>query len=280
MASTGKKVATGCGIGCLLIVIILGGLGTCTYLGVRNVKDHAEGIDESFEVLDDRFGSPEDFTPPAGGRVAADRMAVFLALRDDLLVKGAQSIETLTTLDGDAGILAKIRAGMHLIGSVLDFVEIRNAALIDHDMSPGEYLYLYTTVYYSWLGKDPGDGPDFRLSGDDEDDGVNVRWSGSDHDEDARADRAREVRRTFNRLALGWFANGLAAIEAGGAIDPEWRRQLSTESEALRTDPVRLAWQDGLPAALETSVAPFREDLESRYDPYLNALEMSLFDDD
>ena len=276
MASTGKKIATGCGIGCLLVVIVLGGLGTCTYLSVKNMKSGVEEIDTSFEALGEHFGDAADHVPAAGGGISPDRLQTFMAVRNDLLTRGAESIETVATLDGDAGALDKIRAGMRLVGSMVTFVEVRNAALVDHGMSPGEYLYLYATVYYAMLAHDPGDGPGFDLSSEHRAD-VNVHWSSSD-ERHSRGDRDRKVRRDLNRLLSAMLENQRAALEAGSDIDPHWALQLAAECVLLADDPTRLPWQDGLPDRIRTSLAPYRDDLEALYDPYLNALETAIVD--
>ena len=42
-------------------------------------------------------------------------------------------------------------------------------ALLEVGMGPGEYMYVYSVAYYSWLGKSPADGPSFTLVGDDGD---------------------------------------------------------------------------------------------------------------
>ncbi len=84
MAGTGKKWFIGCGIGCGLMFIVLGGAGTCAYFGVKQFKDKADGLDESFEAVEAQFGDATDFVPRPDGVIPAERMETFLAIRDDM----------------------------------------------------------------------------------------------------------------------------------------------------------------------------------------------------
>jgi len=45
MAGAGKKWLIGCGIGCGFFVLIMGGIGTVGYFGVKKFADRAERIE-------------------------------------------------------------------------------------------------------------------------------------------------------------------------------------------------------------------------------------------
>ena len=72
MASTGKKWAIGCGIGCGLMLIAAGGVGTCGYFAVRELKEHGEQIEQVSDQVKARWGEVDDYTPPAGGAIPAE----------------------------------------------------------------------------------------------------------------------------------------------------------------------------------------------------------------
>ena len=84
MAGRVKKWQMGCGIGCGLLVVILGGVGTCGYMNVRQIINRAEFFNESVRDITAEFGEPGDFVPAADGRIAADRVEAFMAVRDSM----------------------------------------------------------------------------------------------------------------------------------------------------------------------------------------------------
>ena len=84
MAGAGKKWFIGCGIGCGLMVLILGGVGTCSYFGVKKIQEQVEGMEENADAVRARFGDPADFVPELDGAIPADRMEAFLAVRDGM----------------------------------------------------------------------------------------------------------------------------------------------------------------------------------------------------
>ena len=45
------------------------------------------------------------------------------------------------------------------------YIQLRNKALLDAEMGLGEYFYIYTLAYHSWLGNSPGDGPEIEENG-------------------------------------------------------------------------------------------------------------------
>jgi hypothetical protein len=282
MASTGQKIATGCGIGCLLLVIIVGGVGTCSYLGVRKVVDEAESLEVVYDELTARHGAPEDYTPPADGRIQPYRLELFLAIRDSVIADGDEVDQILRTLDGadgsPGGPIAKVRAGMKFVPATLRFMAGHSGILLRQGMGLGEYMYLYAVGYYAWLGHDPGAGPDFQLNSDEGDENASVRFSMDSDGDDPRADRARQVRETLNHVLRSVLANQLAEAESAD-VDPAWRDRLAAEVEAMREDWQRLPWEDGLPASVAESLAPYREQFEATWSPYLNALELGAIRD-
>jgi len=273
----------GCGIGCLLVLVIVGGIGTCTAIGIRRVVQRAERLDAAQDSLQARFGPAGQFTPAPDGTVAAERLAAFLAVRRDHLERGAPLESFLRTLDDPSDTVAKVRAGLKLVPALIEYLGDHHRILLEHDLGPGEYAYLYTTAYFDLLGRDPADGPDIDVSGRDEGDhGPVVRWQ-SDDDRDAgrvRSERAASLRRDLNALLRPVLANQLAALEAVRGHDPAWAEQLAAEIAALDQDPERLPWQDGLPAPLAASLAPYEDELAASYSPYLNAIEATVLGED
>ena len=285
MASGARKWLVGCGIGCGLMILALGGIGTCGYFGVRNIKDRAERLEVGIKALNDQYGPPAEFAPPADGVVRAGRLETFLAVREAMAPTREELGRSLTELDADTdgagGVFRKIRAGMTLLPRLFDFIDERNVTLVDQGMGVGEYLYIYSLVYPVWLGKDPGDGPSFAITGDDEDeDPTTFRWQGGDKDpQEVRARRADEVRRHLNRIQGSMLANQLDAAGRTG-LDPAWVAQLEAEAAALDQSSLRLMWQDNLPAAIAAGFEPYREQLEAAYSPVMNVVEVGMVEHD
>lgn len=296
MASTGKKWGIGCGIGCLVIILFFGGIGTIGYFSVKDIIDEADTMDDTFAAMDSTFGQPEDFAPAFDGRIPADRIEVFLAARAVTEPARVDASETIGQLDhkGDnapGNVFTKIRAGIAFVPAMLRYADRRNRALLDHDMGLGEYQYLYALAYFSYLEKDPGDGPNFRMhgsdDGDDDGDGGTVHWGVQVNDSsgDVRRERADFVRRGLNRNLAAMAQNQLTALDAqlAAGADPQlavWREELAGELEKMREEPRRILWEEGLPAPLRDSLEPFRDRFDASYDSLLNVVEMGLVDHD
>ena len=286
MSGAAKKWFIGCGIGCGLFILIIGGIGTVSYIGIKNAVDHGEDIEAGFEELRAEYGPPSDFVPQPDGAVPADRMAVFLAARDAMAEDRKVAGDILRTLDGQEvdgkspGFLDKAKAGIQLIPSMMSFIDQRNQALLTEGIGLGEYLYIYTMSYYVLLEKDMTDGPGFTVSGEDEQNNGPIRWETSEGSSgDTQADRERRIRRYLHRIHLAMARNQLEAIATRGA--PEgMKEQLEAEIALMEDEPLRILWETGLPPALQASLAVYRDQLEASYDAMVNVLESGLVEHD
>ncbi len=288
MASGARKWLVGCGIGCGLMILAVGGIGTCGFLGIQKIKQRADNLDQGYEALVDLYGRAEEYAPAGDGVVPAARMEVFLAVRADLAPTRDKLGALLADLDegdsrGGRGVLTKIRAGMSLLPSLFDFIDERNQVLLDQGMGLGEYLYIYGLGYYAWLGKDPGDGPSFTLSDHDqgEDESrTSFRWNSSREDPgDVRESRRDDLRRYLNGIQAPMLAGQLEAARLQG-LDAAWLVQLEAEQAAVEASSQRLMWQDGLPEPIAAGLEPFRDRLEAAYSPVMNVVEMGLAEND
>jgi hypothetical protein len=167
---------------------------------------------------------------------------------------------------------AKLEGARQLIPQAIGFVAARGEALLEAGMGSGEYLYIYSVAYYSWLRKSPADGPAFPLVGDDGDGGQGHR--GGRDEFDVREGRREVVLRRLNERLLPMLRRQLAAVDAGPPAREGWREALAAEVSALESDPFRIPWRDGVPEPLATSLEPFRRRLESSYSALCNPLEV------
>ncbi|MCP4654825.1 MAG: hypothetical protein GY856_05330 [bacterium] len=276
MSNKTSRWLRGCGIGCGLIVLV--GLvlwvGGCLFL-----KQTFRGVEqaiESHEELIDRFGEIDGFVPPADGAMPSDRVERFLAVRETLGEHQATVEAILAEIPGPdvdsedvAGILMKMFGILgDLIATGGEYVNTRNRALLEQDMGLGEYLYIYSTAYYSWLGYVPEDGPERTV------DGRRERLLAGDEDEDQDAICApQSLRRRWRRSMSAMLDNQLAALPPEGAGDP-WHERLTAEIERFDDDPRHVPWHDGLPPAIAASLEPYRDRFEATYNKTCNCFEV------
>ncbi len=304
MAGTTKQWLIGCGIGCGLMVVLGLGLGAAGWYGVRHVAKRAETLEAASDSLATKFGPPEAWAPPLDGGLDPARIEAFLEARRLMAPERERTAKNLAVLDGSKGssVPAKIAAGVDFVPRLLGFIEERDRALLQVDMGPGEYMYIYSVAYFGLLAKDPGDGPGFHLAGDGgEDRGhswsfgkhggsgggrVEIGDSGDAGDEakreDVRKQRVADIRELLNRVQRENLRRQLAAVDASGdgTARSTWRQALAAELAAMEADPARLAWEQGLPEPTRAALEPFRARLEASYDSMTGVLELGLNDRD
>jgi hypothetical protein len=273
MASTTSKVLTGCGIGCLLVIVFAAGI---SFMGYRWVKDTTEAVQEAGRVaheLEDRYGPGWAFVPPAGPGVPADRMEAFLAVRDALTERRDELAGAVAGLAsaGDGGGVATglrlARAGVGLAPLTLGFANARNQALLDAEMGVGEYTWIYWFTYHAWLGH-PADDSELHE--------IMNRPSTGEGSVQFHIDGGVEPEQITWRLRRDITAM-LKNLEQELAADPEQaalRQAVTAELAALEADPNRVPWQSGLPEAFATGLEPYRERLEASYSKATNPFEL------
>ena len=269
MGSSAKNWLLGCGLSCLAVVVLVVGLAVGFGVWMRGkVRGFEQAIDQQ-EQLEQRFGADEAFVPWPDGAVPPERMESFLAVREataparvkiaeffSLLPKGREEQQQLD----DSSFLEKLRfamrmgsAGVGMAEDTAEFLRQRNSALEREGLGMGEYTYIYVTSYYAALGHSPADGEEHAS-----DDERSERWE------------APEARTTFLAQLRGLQQS--VGQETGSAT---WAAELVTEIEALESDAGRAPWQDGLPEAIRASIEPYRDRLDSTYNPATNPFELA-----
>ncbi len=251
-----KGCLLGCG-GMILIVTLLGGAGF--FWSKKLLDEFGEAI-EVRQELDEQFGSQDAYSPPI--HISADRMEAFLAVREELRHQCAElgaALAIFNEIDqyeegykpSPGEIWRIVKGSLTMVPGMASYFDVRNASLAAAEMGLGEYTYIYYMAYFAWLGHDPYQGP---LS--DEDDGS--------------FDRIGEV-------IIGMLqrqSDELAALPPGDPRGVDLERY-QPEILAMRGDRSHIAWQNGLPAALEESLRPYRERLESSFCPELASMALS-----
>lgn len=282
-SSSTKKWLIGCGIGCGAIALIVIILVMSGFFFIRNIVQDFRSSDELMDTLVETFGEIEEYCPSPNGAIEPQRLEAFLAVREAMTPvreELEQSLRILQESDDEGlgeeerrSVFKKIKTGFGLISQIADFHRARIQALLEAGMGMGEYYYLYTVSYYSWLGKPILDGHDFQIRGDDEGFRFND-WDTEESDE-IRKDMSL---RWLHRIILPMLHNQHEKLTAGDVPEAQrqWQRVLEAEMEAMDSNRYRLVWQDGLPEVIRKSLEPFKQRLETSYSPLTNGMEIAL----
>ena len=283
-SSSTKKWLIGCGIGCSVVILIIVILLASGYFFVKNIVDEFKNTEAMTEVLTERFGRITDYCPDPDGAIRAERIEAFLSARDafaPIRERIAKSLETLSQRkdvdDVEVGkprsMLTMLRLGFGIIPQTAEFIKTRNEALLGVEMGLGEYYYIYVVTYYSWLGRNPEDGPGFQIVGPDKERDLDY-WDR----EDSKEMRRERLLRRLNRMLLPMLRNQLEKLteESEPKASEEWRQMLKKEIETLEQDKERLLWQDSLPEVIALSLTPYKDQLEASYNLMTNLLEVTI----
>jgi hypothetical protein len=253
-------------------------MGACV-IGALALRHTFRGIEKaarSQEALIAELGNVDAYVPPASGVPDAERLEAFVRVREATADSRAR-VEAVVAglpppeLSQDDSVIGRVRVGLDVLGELIDamgsYVAARNGRLVEEKMGIGEYVYLYTLMYHSWLGHSPTEA----VKGSREADGP--RMEIFDHNDALFGEGA--VRRRYRRYILGFVRRQLAGA-AGKQGDTAWRGRLEDQLRRLEVDPGHVLWQDGLPEAIESSLRPFRAPLEATWSASTNRIELPL----
>jgi hypothetical protein len=260
--TSAKGWLKGCGIGCgvLVILAILASVGGSVIM----LKPFREAV-ELRETLAELHGDVNDFTPWPDGTIPRDRLDAFLEVRRAVQANCAEigtvdsGFDAMDQLDDHGepdtmeilGAFREASKSVFGMGTTMgEFFHVRNSALLESEMSLGEYTYVYALAY-----------------------GPTIVGSSTGGGAIAEAHLSRRVRETLRQL----LRNRLSAMN----IRPdEWnetdeRRLLVDEIAVLEDNLWRLPWQGGRPPALEASLAPYEDQLASLFCPEASHLALT-----
>lgn len=230
----------------------------------------SKGFDASVQAgktLDERFGTPAEFTPPGDGVVAPARIEIFLAVRDAMAPsrnaianifsqfpnrEEAEAFEKKPFTEKLLTGFSLARSSMGLPTTLAEFFKLRDESLVANGMGMGEYSYIYILAYQSWLKHPPRDGP---IEGD----------------ESTATTPAVPIRVHDNLVTI--LENQAAALPSD--TPQAWRDQLAAEIAAMKGDSTRIPWQDGLPEPIAAGFEPYRARFEATYTPSTNLFELA-----
>lgn len=271
MSNTTTKVLAGCAVGCLLVMLALGGLGWMGYRWAKTAAEVVEAAERAEDQLEAEYGLVREFTPPAGG-VAADRIEAFLVVRELLapqrtaLTESVEALAPTAEKGGAVGGLRAARAGISMAPRLLEFARARNEALLEVGMGPGEYAWMYWLTYHAWLGYPIDESllNDIMEARSESDSSMHMHIDGMDTEH-----MEWKLRRDLEAM--------LRNLEAEIAADPEraeLKELVTGELAAIDADSGRMPWAEGLPEAFVVGLAPYRARFEDSYSPATNPFEL------
>jgi len=270
--TTSQKWLLGCGIGCAVIIVLIVGLVTGAVVYVRGRVQPLQQATESNKKLVTAYGAPDAYVPPVNGAVSRERMEAFLAIRDSLRDTQAKVDTTLANFDFERlnerhPSFWKVLGLLNDVGNLLtvggEYVNGRNRALSDSHMGLGEYAYIYSISYHSWLRHAPEEGTEMFAK---------MRNQEGFRTSDDTPINPDTIRRQYRRLMLSLLRNQLNSVKA--SEDTNWRRTLEEEIGSMDKNFDRIAWQDNLPIQIEEQLKPYRSRLEADYHSSSNCFEL------
>lgn len=238
-----KHWLTGCGIGCLLTVVVAVIGGSLLFREAKRTFGEFEQVSDLQAQLQRDFGGVADYVPPADGRIPASRVEAYLRVQEAIKPSAdalAADVEAMRGLEEGGFSLGKVVTavrGVRDLGSQLGQVlAARNRALLDQGLGLGEHVYLTALIEHGLLQRP------LRLSID--------------------GDESAERRRRVREVLRGFLERQLDAARAAG--DPaSLVPALEQELTRYATDPDHVPWSDGLPSPTQESLAPYRDRLEA-----------------
>jgi hypothetical protein len=276
--STPQKWLVGCGIGCAAMIVIVVALISGAVVFVRGKFAPLQTMSESRKKVAEAYGAAEAFVPPSDGAISLDRMEIFLSVREALIGEQTRVDIALANFDFDRlnqrhpsfrSVLGILNDMSNLIAPFGEYVDRRNRVLLDKRMGLGEYAYIYSIAYHSWLHHPLEEGPPILTQGRRQDRDRILR--------DNPGLSPEGVQRQYRRLMLRWLENQLDGIQ--GVEQTKWRTILKDEIDRIDSNPGRVAWEDNIPLPIQKSLEPFRKRLTDTYHASTNYFELLTMDE-
>jgi len=262
-----KGCLTGCGVLVVLAILLL--TFVCNRLGrmIEGVRD----AESSFEQLVEELGDFKDYAPVGDISLKPDRVELFLWIREEMAGDRAAlsrvfhdfPIQELKEMENEEPapvmVWTVVKQFAGLLNPVGEYIANRNEALIRERMSLGEYSWIYSLAFYSWLGHEMDAAP--GLGGE-----AMTDWGDDDSPLSPDAQRRR-----YRRVMLRLLSNRVESLP-DEAVD--LRAGLETELRRVENAPSAIVWESGLPAGEAMVLEPFRERLEATWHPDTNVLEL------
>lgn len=290
MKDKSSKLITGCGIGCGVFVLIIIISGVMLFTFIKNVGEDIDKIEVVENAMEEKFGKVEQYVPEFP--ISEKRLNTFLSIRDSLNLQAKELVEEIDNISDEIEddekeksfweTIGIIKSGLNIIPAVVEYYSTRSQLFLSNDMSPGEYYNIYSTVYFVWLNRSPGDGPPFPI---DEENSVGAeitfdKKKNLDKENSAKLKHDREtvMLRDINYLFVRQYENYLkenSTIKENNMLV----KLIESEVEQLYSNPYSLPWKQDLPQEFVEIFEKNRFLIETSYNEQLNSIELKqLFD--
>ena len=281
MATNTNKWLIGCGIGCVTVIIIAGVVVGGGFLCVKSAVNTIQTTEQSQKELQRQYGGIAEYVPNLDGSIAPSRMEAFLAVRARLAEIHPDLVQTFETLPHEGlrdratsvrELLKLVKTASSVLPLIADYIQTRNEALMNKEMGFGEYFYIHTIGYHSYLGFSPSDGPETDVQDTTEKESdVKVRL----FDKDSTFGHGPAGER-YRRNMLTLLCNQRNAVPMASATTEEKELIAAVDAEiaAMERNRQRVPWEDSLPPAIERSLEPYRDQLKQSYCKTANIFDL------
>jgi len=256
---------------------------------MRGKLDKVRELDALSIELEARHGLLSSFTPSPSGIISAHRIEAFLLIRDSLWSEKDELENSILSLSEEIKNAAEdesffdavniITSGAEIIPELLNYYSKRGTLLLENNMGLSEYYYIYITAYFSYLGKNIGDGPRFQLMNRDSNEGELELTFGDENSnslnlessqEEVSEARSNYISLRVNRLFRHYFDNLLNKDST-----TSFAQNIKAEFELLKSNKLRIPWEVNPPEEIIKSLFPYKYKLESSYNYLINPVELN-----
>jgi len=165
-----KKFLVGCAIVSAVVVVLVVGVSLYFVSWFKNASPDSDHLKEVRTELVERYGERDDYTPPLDASLDPNRVALFIDVREDLILT---RIEIASGLDEFLDMMKEdkdrqrnpiqklvhgvqmIKGGAGLVTQGLTYLGARSEKLLEVGMGEGEYFHYYALMAFCRLEWDP-----------------------------------------------------------------------------------------------------------------------------
>jgi len=250
-----KKVLIGCAVVSAVVVLLVIGASVWFMTWFKKASPDTKHLENVRAELVQNYGERDDYTPPLDGSLDANRVALFIEIREELILT---RVEIASGLDEFLELVKSdkerkrnpfekvvhgvqmLKGGAGLVTKGLTYLGARSEKLLESGMGEGEYFHLYGLMAFSWLEWDPLQQLDESV----------VKEFDLESDIDQMVD---EYKRIFEKQ----LRNQRDALEALAERTPEQEQALEQVRVGLSADRGRFPYEGQLPVRWIEILQPF-----------------------
>ncbi len=278
-----SRLGKGCTTIIAIFLFLLIAIAVFGYFFLQNFLAPYKAAIKSTEEIEQEFGRIEDFCPrektirPQQVEKFISVLTETLPLRNDIarILKNFK-LSNLSSSTASINWKRELKVAVKLAFKFAMFYNLRNRSLKDVQLGLGEYYYLYSAIYYGWLGKDPLEYHSLRLGG------LKVKsekyvWyqeKFETENDSLLSDRQRTFRIAHLRKVLMPILNNQLNFFTAQGDSDDFVLALKHEVQKLETDTLRIPFVNGFHAETAKYLPEFRSRLDSLFCPQTDFYEL------